>query len=182
MAKGSQFERDICRQLSRWWTNGKQDDVFWRTSQSGGRATQRAKKGLKTFGHCGDISAVNPIGQPLVQLFTIELKRGRTHGCPNDLFDCRPSNKPKPFAQALQQAVSAAERAGTPHWMLISRRDGRCSMLYVDTGVRKWMPEILNVREPFIRFELPWGKKTLRFYGMRLDAFLERIKPAWVRG
>ncbi len=134
MAKGSQFERDIARQLSLWWTDGKDDAVFWRTSQSGGRATQRGKKGQHTFGHYGDISAVNPIGQPLVQFFTIELKRGRSHGCPNDLFDCRPSTKPKPFEQALLQAMDAARRAGTPHWLLISRRDGRQSMAYFDAG------------------------------------------------
>ena len=26
-AKGGQFERDICRQLSEWWSDGKRDDL-----------------------------------------------------------------------------------------------------------------------------------------------------------
>jgi len=42
MAKGGEFERDISRFLSRWWTYGERDDVFWRTSASGARATTRS--------------------------------------------------------------------------------------------------------------------------------------------
>src|SRR5262245_2386383 len=49
-AKGSKFERDLCRQLSLWWSDGKRDDVFWRASQSGGRAKFRGRRGLQTHG------------------------------------------------------------------------------------------------------------------------------------
>ena len=36
--KGSEFEREMCKCLSLWWTDSKRDDVFWRSAQSGGRA------------------------------------------------------------------------------------------------------------------------------------------------
>ncbi|MBM3120244.1 MAG: hypothetical protein FJ006_12010, partial [Chloroflexi bacterium] len=59
-SKGASFERDISRQLSLWWTHGERDDVFWRSSMSGGRATVRAKKGQKTAYQNGDITATDP--------------------------------------------------------------------------------------------------------------------------
>ena len=187
MGKGSQYERDVCRQLSLWWTGGKNDSVFWRTSQSGGRATQRAKSGRKTFGQYGDIAAVDPIGLPLVKLFTIELKRGRSHGCPNDLLDCRPSTKPKPFELALLQARDAAVRAGTPCWMLVSRRDGRVSMVYVDAHALHYLPHIKNPKlgtdggGHTIRCKLRLCEgRLLHFFGMQLEEFLRRVEPSQI--
>src|SRR5271166_5739903 len=90
MAKGSQFERDICRKLSLWWTQDQSppnDAVFWRTSNSGGRATTRKKLGKKTKGQYGDITAIDPIGQPLIDFVTIEIKRGYNKASIIDLLD-----------------------------------------------------------------------------------------------
>lgn len=179
MAKGSNFEREICKLLSLWWTGGEDDAVFWRSSQSGGRATQRAKSGRKTFGSYGDIAAVNPIGQPLLKLFTIELKRGKSHGCPNDLFDCRPSKKPKPFEEALVQARRSAEQAESLCWMLISRRDGRESMAYVDGHVRHHLDCVMD--GPTQRFSIILCDNTpIHFIGLRLSSFLDRVRPSEV--
>src|SRR3954464_11883516 len=85
--KGASFERDLCKRLSLWWTDGERDDVFWRTSQSGGRATSRTKKGKKTKNSYGDICAVDPIGQPLLDLITFEVKRGYNKDSFTDLLD-----------------------------------------------------------------------------------------------
>ena len=79
MAKGSQFERDICRELSIWWTQGERDDIFWRTSGSGARATTRAKKGDATANSAGDIGYLDEIGKPFLDYFMVELKRGYTN-------------------------------------------------------------------------------------------------------
>lgn len=129
--KGSQFERQICKRLSAWWAPGR-DDVFWRSSQSGGRATQRAKSGKSTFGSYGDIAAVDPIGAPLIKVFTIELKRGKSHGCPTDLIDLPTGLKPQPFEKTLRQVMRSAEQAGSISWLIISQRDRRLCMVYGD--------------------------------------------------
>jgi hypothetical protein len=177
MGKGSSYEREICKQLSKWWTDGSRDDVFWRSSQSGGRATQRAKHGLRTYGAYGDIAAVDPIGEPLLKLFTIELKRGRSHGCPNDLLDCRPSTVAKPFECALVQAIDASKRAQSRYWMLVSRRDGRQSMVFLPWMVRTDLPNLLS--GPFAVFDLLLcsSNAPLRFVGLKLDDFLRRVSP-----
>ena len=76
MGKGDGFERDNDRALSLWWSNGKDEDIFWRTSGSGSRATARMKKGKTANLHAGDVTAINPIGKTLEDLFLIEQKTG----------------------------------------------------------------------------------------------------------
>ncbi len=78
MGKGPDYEREFCKQLSEWWTFGRMDDVFWRTSGSGARATTRLKVGKKTADSYGDVGALRSIGKPLTKSTFIELKRGYT--------------------------------------------------------------------------------------------------------
>jgi hypothetical protein len=69
-AKGSSFERDICKRLSLWLTDGKNEDVFWRSSMSGGRATVAKGK----VRQAGDITAVSPEGHILTDRLYLECK------------------------------------------------------------------------------------------------------------
>lgn len=183
--KGSGFERQICKQLSEWWSfgleGGAREDIFWRSSQSGGRATQRAKSGKRTFGSYGDIAAVDPIGQDLLSVFTIELKRGRSHGCPNDLLDCRITGKPKPFESCLVQARDAAVRAGSKWWLLILRRDGKVANVFLPDRASLFFGRLAETPCSLWKIRLCNGD-TLRFVGLRLDHFLERVTPKQVRG
>lgn len=123
MAKGSQFERDIARKISLWWSDGAADDWFWRVGGSGGRATQRAKRGKTTEGQCGDIVATCPEGLSLTKLVTFELKRGYNAASIQDLFD-KPDG-PGTVKSFLEQVTAAAKNANTPYWALIWKRDRR---------------------------------------------------------
>jgi len=71
--KGSAFERNVCRLLSNWVSNGKSIDVFWRSSISGGRATVARKKG-SVVRQAGDICAVSPEGHDFCDRFFVECK------------------------------------------------------------------------------------------------------------
>jgi hypothetical protein len=72
-AKGGEFERNVCKALSRWVTAGLREDVFWRSAMSGGRAT--VKRGHVR--QAGDICAVAPEGHSLTDVFYIECKHLR---------------------------------------------------------------------------------------------------------
>lgn len=72
--KGSAFERECCRLLSRWLTNGLQDDVLWRSAVSGGRATVAAARGKKLSNQVGDISPISPVAATFNDLFMSECK------------------------------------------------------------------------------------------------------------
>lgn len=130
--KGSDFERVICKRLSKWWTNGLRDDVFWRSQTSGGRATRRKKSGKTTYGSYGDIAAVDPIGEPLLKMWTIELKCGRSHGSLLDLLDCPAHQGCQPFEAALIQAHRSHLDARSMGWMLISHKDHRETIVCID--------------------------------------------------
>lgn len=72
--KGAGFEREVCVLLSKWVTNGKQEDVFWRSAMSGGRATIGHRKGKIHSAQVGDISAIHPAGHHFIETFAPECK------------------------------------------------------------------------------------------------------------
>ena len=75
--KGGQFERDICKLLSLWWSSKERDDIFWRTAGSGARATTRRRKQRKaTADSSADMMATHISGKPLTKTCIFEMKRG----------------------------------------------------------------------------------------------------------
>jgi len=176
MAKGGQFERDICRELSMWWTDGERDDVFWRTSQSGGRATTRRKKGKKTFGQYGDVQATDPIGQPLIDLCTIELKKGYNKASCGDLLDknLRFEGKPTPWEKMVHQAIGQAKEAQTSYWWLIHKRDHRETILYFPGRFFGEVGLLLSSIRPVVVLET---RNNYRVVGMSLTRFLQATPP-----
>jgi hypothetical protein len=123
--KGSAFERDICKELSLWWSEGETDDVFWRTSGSGARATSRSRVGKSTFGQYGDIQATDPDGQPFLNWVTIELKRGYGKWSILDCVDKREGAAVQEVEKFIEQAETQCREAGTRWPVLIFRRDRR---------------------------------------------------------
>lgn len=73
-SKGAAFERVVCKRLSLWLTQGKEEDVFWRSAMSGGRATRLVKKGKRGGNAAGDICATGEAGHQLTDYFFIECK------------------------------------------------------------------------------------------------------------
>jgi len=181
--KGSSFERTICKQLSSWWSLGlgqeDRSDIFWRSSQSGGRATQRTKKGLTTFGSYGDIAAVDPIGAPLIKMFTIELKRGSSYSCAGDLLDFKTDNHKHVWAKCLQQAIKAHEAAGSEAWLLVCKRDHRIPIAFLETKVLKLLlrSNPIATKCAVMRLSLVVSKQWVSFVGLPFETFLEEVKP-----
>lgn len=112
MAKGGDYEREICKRLSLWLTNGRDDDQLWRSSQSGGRATSRAKRGKGTKGHAGDTVATGKYGARLLKLVTLEIKRGYSKVANvHSLLDLRPRNDAvQVYEDWMWQTELAADR------------------------------------------------------------------------
>ena len=133
MPKGGDYERTVCKLLSEWLTHGRSDDELWRSSQSGGRATTRAKKGKKTKGHSGDTVATGKHGRRLLKIVTMELKRGYNKTANvHSLLDLRHgADAVQMYESWFLQAHTAAARADTPYWWLIHRRDRREAMLFM---------------------------------------------------
>ncbi len=161
--KGNQFERECCKLLSLWWSEGKRDDVFYRTQSSGGRATQRAKKGQTTSNHYGDIAATDEEGLPFTKFVTVEIKRGYNQHPPYDLIDKLPSAGPTKFEEWIDQATADCQKAKAKYWWLIIKRDRRRTMLFINNN---WFADLVVIAFP-----------QLDVQGYYLEKFLKEINP-----
>ena len=168
--KGSEFERELCRTLSLWWTDGHRDDVFWRSQNSGGRATTRRQKGKNTSGQYGDIAATDPVSVPLLEYITFEMKRGYPKAIAQAVLDAPEGAVSGLLEGFFEQAETAAKNANTPFWAVIHRRDRRDAIL--------WMP-----RNPVIlqhikrKIVLMGSSHNDTIIGVRLDDFLSEVTP-----
>lgn len=128
--KGSGFEREFSKQLSLWWTHGERDDVFWRSQNSGGRATIRKSAGRSTFMQAGDIAAIDPDGLPLLKAITFELKRGYSNTTVAEVFDKRTTQKDTHWEKFIIQAINSHRLNKSYAWMLVTKRDRRYPLVW----------------------------------------------------
>lgn len=124
-SKGSDYEREICARLSRWWTNGLRDDVYWRSAGSGARATTRGKRGRRTANQYGDVACTDPEGAALTDLFYIEIKRGYSGATIHDVIDKSNRTAEGWYESWFQKAELGCETSGAFGWLIITRRDRR---------------------------------------------------------
>jgi hypothetical protein len=146
--------------------------VFWRTAGSGARAKTRSKTQQATFGQYGDIQATDPIGQPLIDLCTIELKRGYNTATIHNILD-----RPKPtvtqeYEKFIYQAALDATNAGSKYWMLITKRDRRQPLVCIPFKLYKGLKSHM-FRSTYIKLK----HFELFIYIMPLDLFLSSVTP-----
>ena len=138
-----------------WWTGGARDDVFWRSSNSGGRAKTRSRSGQGTFGQHGDVQATDPIGQPLIDLFAIEIKRGYNRHVFADIIDQPMKSAKRPWTKWLDQVRLDKANSKRPFWMLITKRDRRETMVFIPMPVCALftlLGQRLHKARPHVRF------------------------------
>ena len=178
----------MCKLLSRWWTHNQTDNVLWRSSQSGGRATTRRKKGLSTEVHTNDICATDPIAFPLMKAFSIEVKRGYKGAVLSDLMDvsCTALTK-QPYEEWLEQARNGMIMSKSLYWMLIHRRDKREATIVMPAAV--FTPETIHpdtILKQHIEFlRMRWISRqtdeATPLIQLRLEDFLRCVTPDHVR-
>ena len=179
-AKGSSFERLICKRLSLWWTNGETDSVFWRTSNSGGRATVRGRKGKKTSNQHGDICAIDPIGEPFLNMFAVELKKGYSKHTIADLLDKPEKAADQEYEKWIKQAIASQVGSGSRYWMIIVQRTRRIPLVFVPY---KFCAEIcgedttMEGTTPSLVIDVQMKNVKQVVIGMSLESFLGRVKP-----
>jgi len=174
--KGSQFERDISKKLSLWWTQDlpiPRDDVFWKTSGSGGRATNRTKNKKKTVYEYGDITFTDPVGKPLIDCFLIECKKGYKQ---NNLFDFFSNKQRKDsYFEWWGKAKKEAQEANRKNCILIVSLHRREIIVFINSDffnnqskyTGEWKKEIIKVQ-----YNLSYYFEDI--YIIRLDDFLFR--------
>lgn len=129
--KGPQFERDICKTLSEWYSKVGAEDLLWRTQASGARATTRAKQGKTTRGQYGDVCAVDGRARSLLKVFTISIKRGYRHMSMQDILDRSAKSKEPEFSEWIRDCLRDQALAKSVSWLLILKKDRRETLVFM---------------------------------------------------
>ncbi len=123
-AKGGDFERLICRLLTKWITGEEKPEIFWRSATSGAKATQDAKAGHKSkMG--GDIVAIDEQGQWFTNAFSIECKNRADYGNLDQLLLKRGE-----FLKWWEQTCKDADRADKAPLLIFKRVRGQVLVAY----------------------------------------------------
>lgn len=126
MGKGGNYEREVSKILSLWWSDGKDDAIFWRSNASGARFTARKKSEKDTKYQGGDITFTNPEGEPLIKTFNIEAKTGYKKGTKNwDILDIIDSRQGKTVLQEFWEQTVRDAHLTNRIPILIFRRNNR---------------------------------------------------------
>jgi hypothetical protein len=170
--KGASFERQISTKLSRWWTNGETDAVFWRTSGSGGRATVRGKMGKSTKYSSGDITFTDDVGLPFIDYFLIELKKG--YPSTWDILTFVDSNREQTVQKWINKAQEECIRDGRHSWLLVFQRTyyKACVLISKQTLTELKRSHTEPLETPTIT--LPTTPATLV---LQYDAFFNWLQP-----
>ena len=183
LGKGSEYERTVCKRLSLWWTDGERDDIFWRTAGSGAWATTRGKKGEKTYGSYGDVAALDPIGEPLIKLVTIEIKRGHSPKPgkgPSDYlnvldlldYDFKTRKKSPLLIQWWRKLSKDCFSAEAKYPWLIFKRDRAKPCIVVS---QTFMDDLSTTFDHLLCCFTPFENLWI----IRFDHFLAQMNPHW---
>jgi hypothetical protein len=152
MAKGGDFERLISREISIWWSEGKREDIFYRSNASGARFTQRKKAGKDTANQAGDLSFTDSEGEPLIQAFNFELKTGygtktKSEITRWDALDFIDSQQKEPILLKMWNQCCRDAKLTKRIPCLIFRRNGRSPCIVFDVVYFQHLIHYFNLPE-----------------------------------
>jgi len=182
--KGAPFEREMAERLSRWWTDGHRSDIFWRTANSGGRATVRRRKALTTVNQAGDLGAIDASGQALLDLVVVELKRGYSRRSIADALDRGEDDKTSLYEGWLEKLITTQRACGVFSWLLIARRDRHEAFVFLPIDLlhelKRYGASIGNHTYPILTLELKLMVGEVKLIGMTLEGFFDTVRPKHV--
>lgn len=145
--KGSSFERDISKYLSKWLTGSEKPYQYWRTPGSGSLCTIHEENA----GLSGDIRALTSDAKFLTNAFSIECKTGYPGTSFWQHFSDTKTFKIREF---WEQSCRDAERANKIP-MVIYRKKGKKPLMCVHLGV---LDQIIGIKNPY-----PHNSMTITF-------------------
>lgn len=178
--KGGAFERNLSKQFSLWWSDGKNDNIFWRTQNSGGRATQRTKKGKKTINNYGDMKDEDPIGKLLTKLFYFEFKTGYKDATLEDLL-----YKPTKAKNTWRSWIEKAQREhsqSSKTWMLVVKKKGKPELIAMNKTLFFFLIKGQKTKTPcFVFAKANRLNRNEAIIILPLKTFFDKVKVDRVR-
>ena len=179
MPKGQEFERQICKQFSLWISEGKRDDVFWRTSGSGARSTSRMKKQISTENSAGDIGYIDSIGKPFIDKFLVEIKRG--YSSEIELLGSIDGKKEPLLLKWFNKAEEERKNAGRDFTLLITKRNHKSSCIWFNKATIIFFEDYCGIMKSY-KYKYKYGsiyypKDGIELYTMLLGDWFSWVSP-----
>ena len=144
---GNNYERELSKKLSLWFTEGKSDDVCWRDLGSGNRSTIRKKQGKESI-RDGDIVPTDLIYKPFFDKFHIDAKSlGSVHLMlinPNNMKSSQLLNEwikvcedAKKFSKIPLMFVKARNDRKIPEFIILDTMTSFYSASFIQYGVQR---------------------------------------------
>lgn len=166
--KGSSFERKICVALSKWWSDGKSDSIFWRSAGSGARATTRHRKGMNTENGEGDVIYSDASGKLFTDAFCIELKCGYGNWSLSDFLET--NQKETQFSKFWSQVNESALNTPKASPILIYKKDRKNVMVAFSHMVFHFLYKVYGHSVDTVsRIELHDCKNGVTIFVFRFD-------------
>jgi len=163
--KGSAFEREISRYLTKWVTGNDKPYLYWRMPGSGMIATvSEENKELS-----GDIISLRIEGAFLTDKFSIECKTGYISA---DFWKTLKNNKNDELKLFWKQALFAGNKTNKSA-IIIFRKKGLKPIIGIDPDYFKNMTKIFKLNSVTLTFEEELPRLT--FFDM--DTFFECVSP-----
>ena len=169
--KGNNFQWEICKKLS--LSVSDKDDIFQPTPSSGARGTQRKKTQETQVTQHGDITYENPIGKPLIDIWSIECKTGygktrktktgvtKTNWC---FLDCIEGDSDNPvFLDFWLQTLEDAEASNREPVLIFRRNNKQPCIVFTH---KYWFNSLMGYHPSFKLFQ--YDNITLNISGEKL--------------
>lgn len=172
--KGGAFEREICKDLSRWIQGKEKPYIFWRGRGSGGAFTANNLIG-EAF--AGDIYLVREEGKFLTDKFSIECKTGYKEA---SLDKHLKYNKSDPIKDFWVQCTEDAKKSNKLPLLLYQKKGMQPKWVGINTATaHQLIGYLVDVRYIVLGFAPSDNLEDVWFFGY--DEFWERITPQIVK-
>ena len=162
-AKGSGYERTICKMLTKWYSGKDKPYIWWRSPSSGGLATITAQNPDLT----GDIISVSPDGNFLTDIFSIEIKAGYPKSSFNKFFKGVKNNEILQFwEQSMRDCIKNNKEP-----MVIYKKDRQEALIFITEKIKN----MLSVLESLDYFIIKSGDQKICC--MKMTDFFTNVIP-----
>jgi len=179
-AKGNEWERRCCKRLSKWWSEDIsdeiRDDIFWRTSSSGGRHTQRDKRDQSTLNSAGDMGYLDIIGKPLIDFFVFEFKIGYSKDIDPLLFIDGKQKEPL-LLKWWRKLEEERKKCNRLQSIIIFKRNARHACIVLDSSFFNQLTEYCGDWKYNNMLEIFLVQSSYRLIIIPLTKFLEWLSP-----
>ncbi len=168
-AKGSEFEREICKYLSVWINGIEKPYIFWRSPSSGALATI-----AESMDASGDIIALRPEGKFLTDRFSLELKNGYPDADFEKHFKDTKNNTIEDFWKQCTRDARKVKK-----WsMLIFKKKGCQTIIGIESLISLLYFKDINLKSITLTFDKKDNLPSIIFYDFK--QFFNTVTPKMI--